>query len=137
MHLQQNRRAGDANHWVSMSGLWLLERLCGLTVFIVVKDESWALANDTSTSTQNPKGHHPSSPALRHRSPSIPKNPNSETDAEAHNMNQASLGAPVVPFYPFSFWVPLLKPNSRKKGTLIIKGLLGNLAQHLARTLRP
>ena len=37
------------------------------------------------------------------------------------------LGAPVVPFYPFSFWVPLLKPNSRKKGTLIIKGLLGNL----------
>ena len=37
------------------------------------------------------------------------------------------LGAPAVPFYPFSFWVPLLKPNSRKKGTLIIKGLLGNL----------
>ena len=37
------------------------------------------------------------------------------------------LGAPVVPFYPFSFWGPLLKPNSRKKGTLIIKGLLGNL----------
>ena len=37
------------------------------------------------------------------------------------------LGAPVIPFYPFSFWVPLLKPNSRKKGTLIIKGLLGNL----------
>ena len=26
--------------------------------------------------------------------------------------------------------VPLLKPNSRKKGTLIIKGLLGNL-EHL------
>ena len=37
------------------------------------------------------------------------------------------LGAPVVPFYPFSFGVPLLKPNSRKKGTLIIKGPLGNL----------
>ena len=37
------------------------------------------------------------------------------------------LGSPVVPFYPFSFWVPLLKPNSRKKGTLIIRGLLGNL----------
>ena len=37
------------------------------------------------------------------------------------------LGSPVVPFYPFSFWVPLLKPNSRKKGTLTIKGLLGNL----------
>ena len=32
-------------------------------------------------------------------------------------------------FYPFSFWVPLLKPNSRKKGTLIIKGLLGNLVK--------
>ena len=45
------------------------------------------------------------------------------------------LGAPVVPFYPFSFWVPLLKPNSRKKGTLIIKGLLGNLAaETLCRT---
>ena len=37
------------------------------------------------------------------------------------------LGSPVVPFYPVSFWVPLLKPNSRKKGALIIKGLLGNL----------
>ena len=37
------------------------------------------------------------------------------------------LGSPVVPFYPFSFWVPLLKPNSRKKGALIIKVLLGNL----------
>ena len=37
------------------------------------------------------------------------------------------LGSPVVPFYPFSFWVPLLKPNSRKKGALIVKGLLGNL----------
>ena len=37
------------------------------------------------------------------------------------------LGFVVVPFYPFSFWVPLLKPKSRKKGTLIIKGLLGNL----------
>ena len=37
------------------------------------------------------------------------------------------LGSPVVPFYPFSFWVPLLKPNSKKKGTLIVKGLLGNL----------
>ena len=40
-------------------------------------------------------------------------------------------GAPVVPFYPFSFWVPLLKPNSRKKGTLTIKGLLGNLVIHV------
>ena len=41
----------------------------------------------------------------------------------------SKLGSPVVPFYPFSFWVPLLKPNSRKKGTLIIKGLLGNLGK--------
>ena len=39
-----------------------------------------------------------------------------------------NLGSPVVPFYPFSFWVPLLKPNSRKKGTLI-KGLLGKLVK--------
>ena len=37
------------------------------------------------------------------------------------------LGSPVVPFYPFLWGGPLLKPNSRKKGTLIIKGLLGNL----------
>ena len=37
------------------------------------------------------------------------------------------LGSPVVPFCPFSFWVPLLKPISRKKCTLISKGLLGNL----------
>ena len=36
------------------------------------------------------------------------------------------LGAPVVSLYPF-FGVPLLKPNSRKKGTLIIKRLRGNL----------
>ena len=27
----------------------------------------------------------------------------------------------------FSFWGPLLKPNSRKKGTLIKKGLLRDL----------
>ena len=46
------------------------------------------------------------------------------------------LGAPVVPFYPFSFWLPLLKPNSRKKGTLIIKGPLGNLGQDLHRLRR-
>ena len=42
------------------------------------------------------------------------------------------LGAPLSrcpnsTLLPFFFWVPLLKPNSRKKGTLIIKGLLGNL----------
>ena len=51
-----------------------------------------------------------------------------------------SLGSPVVPFYPFSFWAPLLKPNSRKKATLIIKGLLGNLGhscrKHLAAPTR-
>ena len=29
------------------------------------------------------------------------------------------LGSPVVPFYPFSFWVPISKPNREKKGTLI------------------
>ena len=37
------------------------------------------------------------------------------------------LGSPVVPFCPFCLGVSLLKPNIRKKGTLIIKGLLGNL----------
>ena len=36
-------------------------------------------------------------------------------------------------FYPFFWGVPLLKPNSRKKGTLIIKGLLGNLVvEHIS-----
>ena len=35
----------------------------------------------------------------------------------------------MVPFCPFWFGVPLLKPNSRKKGTLIVKGLLENLAE--------
>ena len=34
---------------------------------------------------------------------------------------------PSSTLLPFFWGVPLLKPNSRKKGTLIIKGLLGNL----------
>ena len=34
---------------------------------------------------------------------------------------------PSSTLLPFSFWVPLLKPSSRKKGTLSIKGLRGNL----------
>ena len=34
------------------------------------------------------------------------------------------LGSSVVPFCPFSFWAPLLKPNSSP----IILGLLWNLA---------
>ena len=41
-----------------------------------------------------------------------------------------SLGIPVIPFcilLPFLFWVSLLKLNSRRKGTHIINGLLGNL----------
>ena len=33
----------------------------------------------------------------------------------------------MVPFCPFQFRVLLLKPNSRKKGTLITNGLLRNL----------
>ena len=39
-----------------------------------------------------------------------------------------ALGSWVIPFCPFCFRVPLLKLNIRKKGTLIIKGLLRNLA---------
>ena len=38
------------------------------------------------------------------------------------------LGSPVVPFFRFYVGVSLLKLNIRKKGTLIIRGLLGNLA---------
>ena len=38
------------------------------------------------------------------------------------------LGTPVVPFCPFYSGVPLLELNSRKKGTLIVNGLLRNLA---------
>ena len=37
----------------------------------------------------------------------------------------------MVPFCPFYFRVPLLKPNSKKKGTLIVMGLLGNLVWDL------
>ena len=38
-----------------------------------------------------------------------------------------SLGSWVVPFCPFYFRVPFIKLNIRKKGTLIVKGLLRNL----------
>ena len=38
------------------------------------------------------------------------------------------LGCPVEPFCPFCFF----KPKSRKKGTLLIKGLLGNLVRVLS-----
>ena len=38
-----------------------------------------------------------------------------------------SLGTPVVPFSPFHFGVSLFKLSIRKKGTLIVKQLLGNL----------
>ena len=34
-----------------------------------------------------------------------------------------------MPFCPFYFKVSLLKPNGRKKGTLITKGLLRNLGK--------
>ena len=37
------------------------------------------------------------------------------------------LGTPVVPFCPFYLGFSLLKLNSGKKGTLVLKGLLGNL----------
>ena len=42
------------------------------------------------------------------------------------------LGSPVVPFCPFYLGVSFLEPNIRKKGTLIIKGLLGNLEKNSA-----
>ena len=45
------------------------------------------------------------------------------------NVLHPSLGSPVVPFCPFWFGASLLESNSRKKGTLTIKGLLENLAQ--------
>ena len=38
------------------------------------------------------------------------------------------LGTPVVPFFPLYFGVSLLKLNSGKKGSLIISGILENLA---------
>ena len=37
------------------------------------------------------------------------------------------LGTPVVSFFPFYFGVSFSKCNGRKKGTLTINGLLGNL----------
>ena len=47
------------------------------------------------------------------------------------------LGTPVVPFCPFYFGVSLLKRNSRKKGTRIIHGLLGNLEVEQLWLLKP
>ena len=47
--------------------------------------------------------------------------------------NFMRLGSPVLPFCSFSFGDPLLKPNSKNKGTLIIEGLLGNLGELLSR----
>ena len=44
-----------------------------------------------------------------------------------HMAGSIVLGTPVVPFFPFNFGVSLLKQNSRKKGILMIMGLLGNL----------
>ena len=38
----------------------------------------------------------------------------------------------MVPFCPFWFWGPLLNTKSRKKGALIIKGLLENLVDQEA-----
>ena len=46
------------------------------------------------------------------------------------------LGTPVVPFYPFDFGVSLLQLNIKKQGTLIIMGLLGNLAIEIHPTPR-
>ena len=46
------------------------------------------------------------------------------------------LGSPVVSFCPFYLGVSLLKPNSRKKGTLIIKRLLRNQGGNPVSTLR-
>ena len=40
------------------------------------------------------------------------------------------LGTSIVSFFPFYLGVSLLRFNARKKGTLIIKGLLGNLGAH-------
>ena len=36
----------------------------------------------------------------------------------------------MVPSCPFYFRVPLLNPNSKKKGTLIVMGLLRNLEDY-------
>ena len=43
------------------------------------------------------------------------------------SVHEERLGTPVVPFFLFYSRVSSLKLNMRKKGTLIIKGLLGNL----------
>ena len=42
-------------------------------------------------------------------------------------LHSKQLGYRVVPFCPFSCWVPLLNPSRREKGILIIQGLLENL----------
>ena len=47
------------------------------------------------------------------------------------------LDTPVVPFCPFYFGVSLLKLNSRKKGALIVNGLLGNRVFGAPSALKP
>ena len=55
--------------------------------------------------------------------------PNGE--ARSTGCPRASLESryPSSTLLPFLFWVSLLKLNSRKKGTLIINGLLGNIRE--------
>ena len=45
-------------------------------------------------------------------------------------VKELKLGTPSDPF-AFLFWVSLLKLNSKKKGTLIIHGFLGNLVNNI------
>ena len=53
--------------------------------------------------------------------------PEEEKEARLKGLGSIGiLGSPVVPFCPFWYGISLLKPNSRKKGALIIKGLLEN-----------
>ena len=46
------------------------------------------------------------------------------TDAPAGASNDGNERFPSSTLLPFFLFVPLLKPNNRKKGTLIMKGLL-------------
>ena len=53
--------------------------------------------------------------------------PATESSRDTQTLTIPMLGTTVVPFCPLYFGASLLRLNSRKKGTLIIYGLLGNL----------
>ena len=51
-----------------------------------------------------------------------------EVESLPHARDEEHTRWPSSTLLPLLVWGPLIKPNIKKKGTLIVKGLLGNLA---------